>query len=107
MVNPRKAEQSFTKYSFPSKTIEYMASGTPMIGYRLPGIPEEYYRYIYVASQDEGGLENCLKKVMTFSQQQRNEFGLSAKQFIRNEKNAEKQCAKIIKLIETVRGRDK
>lgn len=107
LVNPRKSGQTFTKYSFPSKTIEYMASGTPMIGYLLPGIPAEYYRYIYAVEQTENGLENCLKKVMALSPQERDRFGFSAQQFIRNEKNAEKQCTKMMKLIEAIRGSDK
>ena len=41
LVNPRQPVGDFTKYSFPSKTIEYMASGTPLLMYKLPGIPEE------------------------------------------------------------------
>ena len=102
LVNPRKAQQSFTKYSFPSKTIEYMASGTPMIGYRLPGIPEEYYKYIYEVAEEDNGLAICLKKVMMLSEQERNQVGLLAKNFIQNEKNATKQCAKILKLIEKI-----
>lgn len=102
LVNPRRGEQAFTKYSFPSKTIEYLASGTPMIGYKLPGIPDEYFEYIYEALPVEHGLEDCLKKVMLLSEQERNEFGLSAKRFIQNEKNANKQCAKIIELIDCI-----
>ena len=42
LINPRK-NQEMAKYSFPSKTLEYMLSGTPMLGYKLAGIPEEYY----------------------------------------------------------------
>lgn len=102
LVNPRKAEQEFTKYSFPSKTIEYMSSGTPMVGYRLPGIPNEYFEYMYAVTPDDNGLETCLKKVMTLSEQERNQVGLLAKRFIQKEKNATKQCAKIIELIERI-----
>ena len=102
LVNPRRGEQVFTKYSFPSKTIEYMASGTPMVGYRLPGIPDEYFEYIYEVSPYDHGLEECLKKVMLLSEQERNEFGLSAKHFIQTEKNEAKQCAKILKLVESL-----
>lgn len=102
LVNPRKAQQVFTKYSFPSKTIEYMASGTPMVGYRLPCIPDEYYEYIYEVEEEDNGLETCLKKVMMLSEQERNQLGLLAKRFIQNEKNATKQCAKIMKLIESI-----
>lgn len=105
LVNPRRGEQAFTKYSFPSKTIEYLASGTPMVGYRLPGIPDEYFEYIYEVSPDEHGLEDCLKKVMLLSERERNEFGLSAKHFIQNEKNAAKQCANIMVLIEGIMTR--
>ena len=102
LVNPRKGEQAFTKYSFPSKTIEYMASGTPMVGYRLPGIPAEYFEYIYEAAPDKQGLETCLKQVMLLSEQERNQFGFLAKQFIQKEKNAARQCAKIMSLIESM-----
>ena len=30
LVNPRKGHEEYTKYSFPSKTMEYMASGTQL-----------------------------------------------------------------------------
>lgn len=29
LVNPRNDNNEFTKYSFPSKVIEYLGSGTP------------------------------------------------------------------------------
>ena len=40
LVNVRNPKDEFTAYSFPSKTIEYMASGTPLLTSRLPGIPQ-------------------------------------------------------------------
>ena len=102
LVNPRKANRDFTKYSFPSKTIEYMASGTPMMGYRLHGVPDEYYEYIFEIAEEENGLENCLKKVMTLSSDERERVGMLAERFIRYEKNGVKQCRKIIDLVERV-----
>ena len=42
LINPRQNIEEFTKYSFPSKTMEYLASGVPVIGYKLDGIPHEY-----------------------------------------------------------------
>ena len=47
LVNPRTGEGEYTKYSFPSKTMEYMASGKPVVMYRLDGIPESYDPYLY------------------------------------------------------------
>ena len=46
LVNPRTDEGEYTKYSFPSKTMEYLLSGSKVVMYRLPGIGDEYYRYI-------------------------------------------------------------
>lgn len=46
LVNPRTDEGEYTKYSFPSKTMEYLLSGSKVVMHRLPGIGEEYYRYI-------------------------------------------------------------
>lgn len=46
LINPRPAEGAFTKYSFPSKTMEYLLSGSKVVMYKLPGIGDEYYRYI-------------------------------------------------------------
>ena len=46
LINPRADEGMYTKYSFPSKTMEYLLSGSKVVMYRLPGIGEEYYRYI-------------------------------------------------------------
>ena len=46
LINPRTDEGEYTKYSFPSKTMEYLLSGSKVIMYRLSGIGEEYYRFI-------------------------------------------------------------
>lgn len=48
LVNPRTGEGEYTKFSFPSKVLEYMVSGTPVLMARLPGIPDEYYDYVYI-----------------------------------------------------------
>jgi glycosyltransferase involved in cell wall biosynthesis len=47
LVNPRVDVGEYTKYSFPSKTIEYLASGNPVLMHRLPGVPKEYDSHVY------------------------------------------------------------
>ena len=51
LVNPRTDKGEYTKYSFPSKTMEYLLSGSKVVMYRLPGIGEEYYQYIRIVDQ--------------------------------------------------------
>lgn len=46
LLNIRNPKEKLTKYSFPSKIIEYLSSGAHVISTRLEGIPTEYYNYI-------------------------------------------------------------
>ncbi len=43
MLNPRDPSWPGTSYSFPSKLLEYLITGKPIISTRLPGIPDEYF----------------------------------------------------------------
>jgi glycosyltransferase involved in cell wall biosynthesis len=52
LINPRPSVGAFTKYSFPSKTAEYMLSGTPVLMFKLPGIPDEYDEYLWYSSEE-------------------------------------------------------
>ena len=98
LINPRK-NQEMAKYSFPSKTLEYMLSGTPMLGYKLAGIPEEYYDNMFVIQDSEKGMEEALRKAMDLPETERIKMGEKAKHFVVKEKNPEKQCQKILELI--------
>ncbi|TSJ43073.1 glycosyltransferase family 4 protein [Mucilaginibacter corticis] len=96
LVNPRTSEGEFTKYSFPSKTMEYLASGTACILHRLEGIPEEYFDFCFVAEkQDFEGLYETLIYVCEKDKSELYEFGAKAQQFILNEKSAHRQSEKI------------
>lgn len=102
LVNPRNDKQAFTKYSFPSKVIEYMGSGTPMIGYKLSGMPDEYKDYFYCVDDSDNGLYYTLKKCMNLSSDERREMGKRAQEFIFKNKTATIQCKKIIKMIDDI-----
>ena len=65
LVNPRTSEGEFTKYSFPSKTMEYLLAGRCVVVNRLPGIPEEYYQYVYTPQNESvEALAECLTNVL-------------------------------------------
>jgi len=100
LINPRDAKEDFTKYSFPSKTIEYLSSGTPTILYKLAGIPEEYYNYCFICEENgTEGLKNLIVKVLELPEEIRNNIGEKAKSFIITQKNETLQSLKIINLI--------
>lgn len=52
LVNPRANDEEYTQYSFPSKNIEYLLSGNPVVAYMLGGMPEDYRRFMHIVSDD-------------------------------------------------------
>jgi len=57
LINPRPSNNEFTKYSFPSKLLEFMASGRPVITTPLKGIPDDYESYVNILEdQSPAGL---------------------------------------------------
>lgn len=100
LVNPRPTNEEFVKYSFPSKTMEYMASGTPVLTTVLPGMPKEYYPYVYLLEDETAeGIAEKLKQVLSQSEEALFRKGCEAKQFILNEKNNVVQAQKILNLL--------
>lgn len=103
LVNPRTPEGEFTRYSFPSKTMEYLASGVPTLLYKLPGIPEEYYDYCYSLTElGVDALAMKMKEILEKPEEERKELGDKAREFILNYKNPQGQCAKLYELIKEV-----
>ena len=105
LVNPRTPEGDFTKYSFPSKNIEYLVSGTPTLIYELEGIPSEYYNYCYHLGKNELGIQALKSKIEDILKKDAIELDQMAKNaalFIKNNKNAKAQTKKIIDLIDKI-----
>lgn len=47
LINPRANVGEYTKYSFPSKNVEYLLSGKAVAAYMLDGMPRCYGDFIY------------------------------------------------------------
>lgn len=99
LLNIRNSEDDYTKYSFPSKMIEYMLSGTPLVTTKLSGIPEEYYEYCYAVS------ERASDKIATWiddilADKDLEQMGERARIFVLENKNAVCQTKKITEFLE-------
>lgn len=101
LVNPRHSTEDFTKYSFPSKTLEYMASGTPVLMSNLPSMPNEYKGYLYLFDDETiDGMRSRIEEVLSFDIHLLSIKGGQAKDYILKFKNSRSQTRKIIDLIE-------
>ncbi len=104
LVNPRPTDAEYVKYSFPSKTMECMASGTPLLTTRLPGMPKEYYPYVYLFDDEtEKGMLETLKVVLSKDSAEHHALGEKAKAFVMTEKTNVAQAKKLIDFIKTLR----
>lgn len=100
LINPMPTNDKSAKYFFPSKMMDYLASGTPTITTKLPGIPEEFFRYCFVAEKDDAeGLKEKIIEVCAKPQIELEELGTKARKFILENKNPIKQVEKIFKML--------
>lgn len=100
LVNPRFSSEEYTKYSFPSKNIEYMKSGTPVLYTKLPSMPEEYYEYInIIEDESNSGIAKALENILDTDSSVLNDKALKAKEFVESKKNSVVQAKKILDLV--------
>ena len=100
LVNPRPTHEDYTKYSFPSKNMEYMASGTPVLTTCLPGMPEEYNEYVYLLKQESTeGVCRALREILTLPKEALHRKGAEAKAFVMQQKNNCVQAKKVVEMI--------
>jgi glycosyltransferase involved in cell wall biosynthesis len=101
LVNPRNSAGEYTKYSFPSKIIEYMSTGIPVVMHALPGIPDNYFDYCYIPEcESVEGLRECLRYVLSLSSKQLFEKGRAAQQFVLTNKSGYVQALRIKEFID-------
>jgi glycosyltransferase involved in cell wall biosynthesis len=104
LVNPRYSTEEYTKYSFPSKTIEYMSSGVPLLTTKLPGIPSEYFEFVYsIVNETIDGYKTSLEKILNKPKCELISFGAIAKDFVMTHKNNKVQALKIYNLFNDVK----
>ncbi len=100
LVNLRNPNEILTKYSFPSKIIEYMSSGTITLSTRLEGIPDDYFNYIVsLDSLDVNELKDKLYNIFNLGNDEYLKISRNSQLFIQKEKTAGKQCKRIIDFI--------
>ena len=100
LINPRPSNIPYSKYACPSKTFEYLASGTPAVMCRLPGIPDEYFQYVYTFDDEsEDGYMEKIKELLSLPEDELYQKGALAAKFLKEEKSAHFQVSKILSFI--------
>ncbi len=103
LVNPRNAQQDFTEYSFPSKTIEYLLSGRPVVMHPLPGIPSDYAPYLtYFPSDEPDAMAQTLVHLASLSAKELDALGEKGREFVLTQKNEQMQGKRLFTLLSSL-----
>lgn len=104
LINPVFSSQTFTRYFFPSKTMEYLASGTPTIMARLACLPKDYESHLFFFDDESiEGMKNKIVEVCERPQVELDNLGKAASEFILTEKNEHRQAGKVFALINSIK----
>ena len=101
LINPRPSDEKYVAYSFPSKTMEYMSTGTPVLTTALPCLPEEYRPHLYfIQEETPQGIGEALRQVLSHSDEELFEKGCQARRFVLDQRNNVIQAAKVLDMLE-------
>lgn len=100
LVNPRKEDSEYVKYSFPSKTMEYIFSGKPVLMHKLSCLPDDYSEHLFFfKSSNIESMKSDIIKILNMDINEVTMLESKNKKWILENKTAEKQTLKFIKLI--------
>lgn len=102
LICPRLSDDYTTKYTFPSKVLEYICAGVPVLCNKLEGIPDEYTNYIEFAANEKP--ETWAQKMLEILSDKEGYYykkAQLAKQTVFEIKTWKTQTAKVKKFLET------
>ena len=100
LINPRKNNEEYTKFSFPSKNMEYLSIGKPVVCYKLDGIPDEYDDFFFYPNDESvEALAEIINIVLSFTEEKLEKIKKNSVTFLKSSKTAVKSTKKIIELL--------
>lgn len=101
LVLTRNPEEKYTRYSFPSKILEYLSSGVPVMTTKLDGIPTEYYSYLnFIEEYTVGGIARKIKSLDVCCDSELIVKANAAREWLLNEKTGSAIGNKIISFMD-------
>jgi glycosyltransferase involved in cell wall biosynthesis len=101
MVNPRPNSVVDSQHNFPSKLLEYLSYGKPVISTCTPGIAPEYSHVIDIPEDETpAGLAGVIQRVLQWSEVQRRERAVAIREFLKTRKTWIVQARRLTEWLE-------
>lgn len=79
LVNPRIDNKMTDTFGFPSKMIEYLLSGTPVLTTRFAAMPDDYLSFVHLIKNQTGqGISNAIENVFSQPEEIRKQMSREA-----------------------------
>lgn len=105
LANPRPSILEINRTTFPSKLMEYLASGRPVLTTRLPGIPPEYEPYLaFVADESPHGFADAIDRLLGMGDDALARVGDAGRKFVLENKNWDRQAARLSDFVSGITG---
>jgi glycosyltransferase involved in cell wall biosynthesis len=106
LVNMRLTKTMRTRYFFPSKLLEFLASGTPVISTSPGHVEEEFGEFVYLLKDETPeGLAESVPRAEQAGKDARREMGTRARAFIVANKTWAAQTERVAHFIRAIAGR--
>ena len=84
-INPRPYSEDLDRFSIPSKTLEYMSMGRPVISVRNSILMEKFpHEVIWINDGSVVSIKNALRNVMSMKEEERAHLGEQAKKRVKS-----------------------
>lgn len=88
LISVKSPDEDHANYSFPSKILEYMTSGTAVASTTVGGIPDEYFEYIFPVNDcTDKGIKEAIESIFALDESALSKKGECSKEFAINKKN--------------------
>ena len=101
LINPRKKNKYTDIFGFPSKIIEYLLSGTPVLTTRFAAMPKEYEDFVYIMEDESPcGIAKSIENVFQCKKEEINDKVAKAYNYIYAHNKYSQIVTEIIDFIE-------
>ncbi len=108
LVNPRLTSSPIAALAFPSKLVEYLSTGKPVITTDLPVFDENFRRHLLIAKSDTPeSLFHCIEEITLWSDEQYESWRIKSLDFLQNELSPLAQGQKIRYFVDLLHGKRK